>query len=189
MVKRIDCAPVLSEYIDCNLVEKPNEMFFFNKDYVTEYQNATTEDKKNSVLGFGYMQKILMFFKHHYRVGELFMEYVKHSCNEEKKSLCEFCATHNWIGPPAKRIPQPKPDEDNPGHYLPVFKTPLVDNEGQIREADDWQPRVHITSLFKEGKISLNDKDAIKETASRLGIDEKLAVSCLEHLRDLSVNK
>ena len=117
------------------------------------------------------------------------MEYVKHSCNEEKKSLCEFCATHNWISPPAKRIPQPKPDEDNPGHYLPVFKTPLVDNEGKIREVDDWQPRVHITSLFKEGKISLNDKDAIKETASRLGIDEKLVVSCSEHLRDLSVNK
>ena len=35
----------------------------------------------------------------------------------------------------------------------------------------------------------MNDKDAIKETASRLGIDEKLVVSCLEHLRDLSVNK
>ena len=43
--------------------------------------------------------------------------------------------------------------------------------------------------MFKEGKISLNDKNAIKETASRLGIDEKLVVSCLEHLRDLSVNK
>ena len=86
-------------------------------------------------------------------------------------------------------LPQPKPDEDNLGHYLPVFKTPLVDNKGQIREVDDWQPRVHITSLFKEGKISLNDKVAIKETASRLGIDEKLVVSCLEHFRDLSVNK
>ena len=91
---------MLSEYIDCNLAEKPSEMFFFNKDYVTEYQNATTQEKKNSVLGFGYMQKILMFFKHHYRVGELFMENVKHSCNEEKKSLRESCATHNWIGPP-----------------------------------------------------------------------------------------
>ena len=43
--------------------------------------------------------------------------------------------------------------------------------------------------MFKEGKISLNDKDAIKETASRLGIDEKLVVFCLEHLKDLSVNK
>ena len=43
--------------------------------------------------------------------------------------------------------------------------------------------------MFKEGKIYLNDKDAIKETTSRLGIDEKLVVSCLEHLRDLSVNK
>ena len=164
-------------------------MRFFNKDYATEYQNATTEDRKNSVPGFGYMQKILMFFKHHYCVGALFMEYVKHSCNEKKKSLCEFCATHNWIVPPTKHIPQPKPDEDNHRHYLPVFKTPLVDNEGQIREVDNWQSRVHITSLFKEGKIYLNDKDAIKETTSRLGIDEKLVVSCLEHLRDLSVNK
>ena len=80
-------------------------------------------------------------------------------------------------------LPQPKPDEDNPGHYLPVFKTPFADNKGQIREVDDWQPRVHITSLFKEGKISLNNKDAIKETASGLGIDQKLVVSCLEHLK------
>ena len=65
-------------------------MFFFDKDYVTECQNATTEDEKNSVPGFGYMQKILMFFKHHFCVGELFMEYVKHSCNQEKNLYASF---------------------------------------------------------------------------------------------------
>lgn len=92
-------------------------------------------------------------------------------------------------GPPAQRIPQPEQDEDNPGHYLCVFDTPLTDTEGKIREVDDCQPRVFITSLYKDGKISLDDKDAIKETAAKLAINETLVVSCIEHLRNLEANK
>ncbi len=51
------------------------------------------------------------------------MEYIKHACTEEKDSILEYCASHAWIGPPAERIPQPKPDEGNPVHYMPVTVT------------------------------------------------------------------
>ena len=80
LVKRIDGAPVLSEYINCKLSAKPNEMFFFNKEYLVEYQHATAEVKKMKVPGSEYMEKVLKFFEQHYKVGELFMEYVKHAC-------------------------------------------------------------------------------------------------------------
>ena len=52
--------------------------------------------------------------------------------------MCEYCSTHHdWTGPPAERVSQPIPDVKSPVHYLPVFKTTLVDEEGQLRAADD----------------------------------------------------
>ena len=65
----------------------------------------------------------------------------------------------------------------SPVHYLPVFKTKLVDEEGQPRAADDWQPRAVITSMYKEGNISLDDKDIIKATADKLALGEELVVA------------
>ena len=65
LVNRIDGAPVLSEYINCQLSLKPNEMFFFNKEYLVEYQHATTEGKKKKVPGSGYIEKILKFSEEH----------------------------------------------------------------------------------------------------------------------------
>ena len=44
---------------------------------------------------------------------------------------------HGWIGPPAKWIPQPKPDIDTIGHYLSAFQTPLVDSDGKPRKVYD----------------------------------------------------
>lgn len=189
LVKRIDGAPVLGEYINAKLSVTMDQLFFFNKDLLIEYQNSTTEEKKKAVPGSGYIEKILLFLKQHYRMGELFMEYIKHACTKEKDSTCEYCASHAWIGPPAKRIPQPKPDEDNPGHYMPVSVTPLYDSDGNMREVDDYQPRVFITSLFNKGEISLDDKEVVEETATKLAIDEVCVVSCVDHLKGLSINK
>ena len=86
-------------------------------------------------------------------------------------------------------VPQPKPDEDNSGHYMPVCVSPIFHSNGKMREVDDYQPRVFITSLFNKGEISLDDKDAIEETARKLAIGEVCVISCIEHLRDLSINK
>ena len=70
-----------------------------------------------------------------------------------------------------------------------VFITPRTDGEGEIRTVDDCQPRVVISSLYKDGKISLGDTDIIEETAAKLAINEALVVSCITHLRDLEANR
>ena len=57
LVKRIDGAPALGEYIHCHLSEEPSKMFFFNKDNLQAYQNASKE-KKKSVPGSVYIQPI-----------------------------------------------------------------------------------------------------------------------------------
>jgi hypothetical protein len=190
LVQRIDGAPVLGEYIHCKLSNKADDMFFFNKDYLVEFQNSASQEKRKEVPGSGYMEKILKFQQQHYRTGELFMEYIKYGCSINDNGItCEFCVLCEWTGPPAQRIPQPQQDEGNPGHYLCVFDTPLTDAGGEIREVDDCQPRVFITSMYKDGKISLNDKDAIEEVAAKLAINETLVVSCIEHLRNLEANK
>ena len=160
-----------------------------NKEYLVEYQHATTEGKKKKVPGSGYIEKILKFSEEHYKAGELFMEYVKHACSKEQPSRCEYCSTREWTGPPAERVTQPMPDRGNPGHYLPVFKTPLVDKAGQPRAVGDWQPRAFITSMHKEGNISLDDKEVVKANADKRAVTEELVVACIEYLRDLSVNK
>ena len=156
-------------------------MFFFNKEYLVQYQHATTEGKKKKVPGSGYIEKILKFSEEHYKAGELFMAYVKHACSKEQPSRCEYCSTREWTGPPAERVPQPMPDRGNPGHYLPVFKTPLVDKAGQPRAVDDWQPRAFITSMHKEGNISLDDKEVVKATADKRAVAEELVIACIEH--------
>ena len=189
LVTRIDGAPVLGNYIDCRLSDKAENMFFFNKEYLTEFQHATTQEKINSTPGSGYMEKVLKFQQQHYRTGELFTEYIKYGCSNDTGVKCDFCASHEWTGLPAQRIPQPQQDIENPGHYLNVFETPRTDGEGEIRTVDDCQPRVVISSLYKDGKISLDDTDIIEETAAKLAINEALVVSCITHLRDLEANR
>ena len=189
LVTRIDGAPVLGDYIDCRLSDKAENMFFFNKEYLTEFQHATTQEKINSTPGSGYMEKVLKFQQQHYRTGELFTEYIKYGCSNDTGVKCDFCASHEWTGPPAQRIPQPQQDIEKPGHYLNVFETPRTDGEGEIRTVDDCQPRVVISSSYKDGKISLDDTDIIEETAAKLAINEALVVSCITHLRDLEANR
>jgi hypothetical protein len=167
LVKRIDGAPVLGEYINAKLSDTTEKLFLFNRDLLLEYQNCTTEEKRKAVPGSGYIEKILLFLRQHYRMGELFIEYIKYACTNEKGSTCEYCNIHKWTGPAAERIPQPKTDEDNSGHCMPVCVTPMFHSNGKMREVDDYQPRVFITSLFNKGEISLDDKDAIEETAQK----------------------
>ena len=74
LVRRIYNAPVLGEFISCTPSEEANEMFFFNKEYILQYNAATADYKKKKVPGSSYASKILRFFDQHYRIGELFME-------------------------------------------------------------------------------------------------------------------
>ena len=48
---------------------------------------------------------------------------------------------------------------ENSIHYFGVFETLLVD---KARKPDDFQPRVCITKAFKDGEISLENRQASK---------------------------
>ena len=185
LVKRIDGAPVLSEYIHCQLSDEPSKMFFFNRDSLQAYQNARTE-KKKSVPGSEYIHKMMQFMSSHYIYGELFMEYVKFSCSNstENASLCELCSNNNWIGPPSDRIPQPVPDDSNPGHFMDVLKTPV-----KGRQPDDWQPRAYIKNMCSNGEITLNDEELIQQTSKKLNVEVCHVVQSIEHLRNVEASK
>ncbi len=58
LVKRIDGAPVLGDYIHCILSDEIDQMFFFNKESLDAYQNASG-GKKYLFAEPGYIKKIL----------------------------------------------------------------------------------------------------------------------------------
>ena len=134
------------------------------------------------------------------------MEYQKGSCLEVSGELCWHCKWNDWIGPKCNRIPQPIPDPKIPMHCLDVFSTPIVNGKGRNREANDWQPRVHITKAFNEGLVSLDNREGISELWNKglvsldnregtselckeLACEEKHIVATAEHIKDIEIRK
>lgn len=72
-------------------------------------------NKKNP--GDAYIQKVMDFIHDHYKVGELFMKFVKHGCVESTGVVCEFCRDNPLIGPAVTRAPQSVLD---PGNNMPL---------------------------------------------------------------------
>lgn len=184
LVERIDGAPVLSDRITAYLSEKQDKLFFFNQKYLTEYHSVSSEETRKAVPGASYFAKILRFFHLHYRVGELFMEFVKCSCKEDE---CQFCRT--WSGIPVQRIPQPVPDPLRPGHYLSVSTTPSHHENGKEREVDDWQPRANIVKLFGCGEISLEKDDKLTEFSEKFMVKKEYVQSYVQHLTNLQTTR
>ena len=77
LVERIDGAPVLSKRIKAYLTENKQKQFLFNRSYLLQYHTASTPVAKNGVPGAVYFEKFMKFFSDHYKVGELFMEFVR----------------------------------------------------------------------------------------------------------------
>ena len=180
LVERIDGAPVLSERIKAYLSEKKEDHFFFNRKYLLQFHSAATPKAKDSVPGSAYFSKIMRFYEDHYRSGELFMEFLKFDCHDP------HCQTSSsWTGVPTTRVPQPVPDRDNLGHYMEVGKTPVQNEAGEERLADDWQPRANITKLFDNGDMSLEDEPKIAEFAAKFCIKVKYVRDCIQHLTNL----
>ena len=185
LVRRIDGAPVLSERIKTYLSEDKPDLFFFNQHYLAKYQAATSEDSKKKVLGSSYFAKIDHFIATHYKIGELFMEFLKFRC-KSVGPCCHFCDT--WNGPQMESIPQPVPDVDHPGHYMDVSVTPKEEN-GMERKADDWQPRANITKLYNSKQLSLKDEDKISAFADTFCVKKEYVVSYLQHLTNLALTR
>jgi len=62
-------------------------------------------------------------------------------------------------------------------------------DEGNIREPDDYQPRAQLRKLFAEGKISSNDNTKIGKFSKKYIVNESLINSYLEHLKNIESRK
>ena len=63
-----------------------------------EHQN-TAQQKKSDVPGSSYIEEILKFIETHYKIGELFFEYVYYGCCTETTEYCSFCSDQGWTSP------------------------------------------------------------------------------------------
>ena len=184
--KRVDDAPVFSEYITAYTSQKIDNLFFFNEENLASYQKCNSDTSRNNVPGSAYIKKICTFQKIHSRRGEMFTEYVKQGClGQLDGTLCDYYSSHFWTGPAISRIPQPVPDKSNFPHYLPVWKTPLTDLQGRPIPVDDYQPRVQIARLYKEGSLNMESNEALKDFASSYAVEEGLVKKAIEHLVDI----
>ena len=91
------------------------------------------------------------------------MEIIRFHCEEKSGIACGYCSSNGWVGPPMGRIPRPIPDIDKlpEHHYKSVFTTSSHDDDGTLRQVDDYQPRVNLKKAFNSETVSLNDKPSI----------------------------
>ena len=155
--KRVDGAPVFHEFIKSYLT--PKDTFFFNQEYLKEFQSSSSCDYKERVPGYHYIKKIMNFIESHYQIGELYMEYAKESCKVNGEA-CEKCKSISWVGPTFSRVPAPVPDDNNPGHYLRA-------DICKDREPRDSSKKIEILFIAPKeslhGTISENNIDKSEE--------------------------
>ena len=130
---------------------------------------------------------MITFIENHYRVGELFMEYIRHGCTE-KGNICEFCREKPWVGPPMSRIPQPIPLQTGEYHYEDVFNTTNHKGDGTLREIDDFAPRANLKQLFKADQITSKDHEAINKFAIDFIVDVEAVTTYVRHMEELKTH-
>ena len=184
IAERIDGAPVLGEFIHSQLTPKIEDSHFFNQKYIKEYQHATAI-KKPSLPVYHYMQKLEAFMQRHIQLGEMYLEYIRDSCDPDTK--CEYCQNLKWQAPIMERIPRPFPDETKDGHYLDVFNTPATNANGSPREIDDFLPRARVKKLFSLGELSSSDKETLKDLSKKLCVPVNLLQESVKHYEELKV--
>ena len=96
---RIDDSPAQRGYISAFSVDRPENHFFYNREYLKEYLGVTN-NQKSSVPGHGYFSKLEQFESLHCEKGELYMEYRRMSCQERNGQLCEFCEKDDTTSAP-----------------------------------------------------------------------------------------
>ena len=136
--------------------------------------------------GSSYIEKILKFIETHYKIGELFFEYLYRGCCTESTEYCSFCSDQGWTSPlPIKGIPQPIPDAKELFHFKPVNETPITDENGKPRAPDDFQPRANIKRLLSEGTLSC--KEEVEQFSNKFAVEQDLVQAYIAHLQDLKI--
>ena len=88
-------------------------------------------------------------------------------------------------------MPRPYPDYNASGfHYLPGRKTPLRDEEGNLRVVDDFQPRAALKNLHQQDTaLTSSDEVGVKDFSGKYIVPENLARNYLQHLEHLELLK
>ena len=107
-----------------------------------------------------------------------------------RKTLCDYCLTHSWVGPPCQRISRPYPDHT----MLPLYKYKHVletprEIEGKPREVDDFQSRVKIKESVQKGTLSTDDQEALSQFCDQYIVDKPLVIECIEDIKFEEISK
>ena len=167
LTKRIDDAPVLSGYIRAYTSQPKEDLFHFHEPSIILWNSMSSEQNESKIPGSCSTSKIVEFFRLHNRKGELFMDYKKEGCKDISKNLCQFCEKNQSCFPLLDWIPQPVPNFENIGHFMPPPPPPPPLTQGRkdgntLKDINDYLPRVALRKMFGQNEISLNSQDKIE---------------------------
>ena len=110
------------------MVDKPEDIIFYNRDFMKQYYDALN-CKKNTVPGHGYFARLDSFEEEHCEKGNRTWSTEKMSCQEKNSELCEYCRATDFVSP-SFATPTPRPYHDNSKlpdfHYLRGTETPTT---------------------------------------------------------------
>ena len=173
LAERVDRKPAPHGFISCQVTPKDYEQFYSDQEYMSAYISASSESAKKKLPGHGYYSMIDNFYKNHCQKGELYIEFLKGSCQKLDEECCKVC--FEWSGPAINYVPRPYPDYSKAGyHYMPVKNTPIVDQHGKPRYIDDFQPRAQLRKFYCNGEIYSSDEVKIHECSEKYIVDEVL---------------
>ncbi len=183
VTKRIHMEPGPAGDLMLAMTDQPlSQHFFSNTRYLQDFHKSGKE-KRKSLPGYYYFQKILKFMEDHTDKGELYMEVRIGHCTRDGYNPCPFCEKFQ---PFTKPSPRPFPDYTAlPKYrYCDLKNTPITD-----RTIDDFLPRAHLKEWFKNYKISSSDQEKIKMFADKYIVEPVLVRAYVKHLELLELKK
>ena len=178
------------DFMRAYVTEHNEDQFFFNKDELLQFcEKAPSE--KHSVPGHNYFKKITNFIDTHIEIGELYMEYRFKNCLRTS-TLCDLCSESSYeMNTEMEPVPRAYPDiaRLNELHYCSHKKTPKYDSDGNLRPADDLQPRARLRQLFQENKITSNDEASVNQFSLKHVVEEKLVLAYVKHFEMLKFER
>ena len=110
LAEQVDGEPTPNGFIFCRVTPNENEQFLWDRDNLEKYILVKSETSKLALPGSRYYSQLERFCQLHFQRGELYIEYVKASC-EKNGELCDFC--REWNDPRTGCVPRPYPDYAN----------------------------------------------------------------------------
>lgn len=185
--KTIDDEPgSAGDYMKSYVTTRKERQFFFNTTYLLQYTSTKSDAKRATVPGNAYFSKIEKFMQEHCENGEMYLEFLKGSCEREEGERCEHCLSHEFCcSTDIKHIPKPYPAVQRPGlHYLAAKDTPTVG-----RSVDDFHPRVQLKAIFTKNNSYFDNPDNVKEFSKKYVVTEDAIKMYVNHMKLLSLRK